>query len=182
MESETVHSDLYTKAFLAEQFQAFKNYQLSRRRAKEVVSSVRLTNFPEDISENIVKWTLQLLGDTSISHKTVGKGRGDLRSSNDGKIEVKCFATSGPISFGPEQDWDILYVVDARKWEEEKFTIHRVALAKTSEKWQQLQFSKTRKFMDYGKERPRLSWSELLPQIQTDTTIIFDGTFQSIVQ
>src|SRR3989304_3782943 len=88
-------------------YKAFKNYS-------NIISSqyYRRPNFPEYLSENIIKHILQNNGDNTIEKNNPG----DLFSRIDGNIECKCFSSNAPISFSPKTTWDSLYILDARDW------------------------------------------------------------------
>lgn len=177
-----VAQDSFTREALRTYFTLFKTHATGIYEANQAYGlDVKVPNFPECISENLVKFILQDNGDRSVRCKPSGKGRGDLVSiSPDGKprrIECKAFASVGPTSFGPQQDWDVLYVLDACKWLEDRFVLYEVCLPKTSEEWKNLRVSKERTFSEYGKERPRIGWSALYPQVKAYTRVVFDGVF-----
>lgn len=95
--------DIYTKTILISRLNAYKNYYQSAL----LHSKIRKPNFPEDISENIIK---NFIGESCNWDTKVG----DLFCQNDGKIEVKCFSSDGPISFGANEKWDLLYILDSK--------------------------------------------------------------------
>jgi len=63
-----------------------------------------MDNFPSHISENIVKFALFKKYNIMPNWDTK---TGDLDLFNL-KIEVKGFSSTGPSSFGPTEEWDIL--------------------------------------------------------------------------
>lgn len=78
--------------------------------------------FPSDISENIVKFVIASKyrimpcwdtdkGDIVINKKQIFK-----------QIEVKGFMSNGPSSFGPKENWDLLYFVDGQDIINKNFT------------------------------------------------------------
>ena len=45
------------------------------------------------------------------------------------RIEVKGFTSSGPSSFGPKEQWDILYFVDGKNINKRKIKIYEIKLS-----------------------------------------------------
>ena len=74
----------YTKEILLSRLESYKKFHSSSSLHKKI----RKPNFPEDISENIVKNFLEF--ETTWKEKT-----GDLFSKKFGKIEIKCFSSDG---------------------------------------------------------------------------------------
>ena len=148
------------------------------------ISHMREPNFPEAISENIIKFFL-------IKHKkhtvTWECTKGDLLSDEEGKIECKCFTSKGPISFTPSSDWNVIYFLDARNWFEHKFIIYRLGWSMKSSEWQNLEINKNKEPKTFGGQiktgrRPRICWNDLHPQISSSCEKVFEGNFQGIYQ
>lgn len=158
---------LYSLEILYKRIKEYKSYSLS----SQLHSSIRRPNFPEDISENIVKLYLNC--------KKVSPG--DLFSDKYGKIEVKCFSSSGPISFGPKENWDTLIILDATQFYNDVYTLH---IINTSSKNFNIKINKKETYQDQvlQKRRPRLSWQNLYKQIDCHTKIfnILDDNFSTI--
>jgi hypothetical protein len=116
----------------------------------------RRPNFPEIVSEFAVR---------KIMNAIVPK-KGDLMSHDKKKrIEVKCFASDGPISFGSEESWDWLVLVDARQ--APKITVVVYVINNKDEKWKNI---KVNKDTTYGQQastgkRPRIIPTHLLKQL-----------------
>lgn len=134
------------------------NSYIEYHNSSKLHEKIRKPNFPEDISENIVK--LYLLNDCEWKQKS-----GDLYSEINGKIEVKCFSSRGPISFGPKESWDILFIVDATDFINSKFVIHKINIKSCDF---DIKISKSQTFLDQilEKRRPRICWKKLYPQIK----------------
>ena len=145
----------YTKEILLSRLESYKKFHSSSSLHKKI----RKPNFPEDISENIVKNFLEF--ETTWKEKT-----GDLFSKKFGKIEIKCFSSDGPISFGPKEEWEILYVLDAKNFANNVFELHKVNLS--SKQFRDIQVSKKQKFSDQilQSRRPRICWSSLYKKIE----------------
>lgn len=147
----------YTKEILLKRINAFKTFYNSCALHKDI----RRPNFPEDISENIVR--LSYFKDS----KWKSGVSGDLVCDNFGKIEVKCVNSTGPISFGPTEKWDILCIVDARLFIENIFTIHKINIKNDDF---HIQVSKKQSYKDQvlQKRRPRICLKNLLVQIKDE--------------
>lgn len=147
----------YTVEILRQRINAYKILHVSCG----LNDNIRRPNFPEDISENIVRFHI---GDTCAWRD----GPGDLYCSHNGKIEVKCFTSDGPISFGPKEDWDELYVVDAREFYRDKYTIHRIKCSSNDPDWMLMSVNNKQTFRDQIKQkrRPRMSPSRLLSEMK----------------
>jgi hypothetical protein len=137
----------------------------------------RLPNFPEHISENMVMRIIQQT-DTSCTRSCSG----DLYSSLQGKIEVKCFTSVGPSTFGPKCNWDVIYFLDAMEWTNNHFVLYKINLKNSSEEWKKIKMTKGESYADkcHAKVRPHLKWSLLYPQISEHAEIVFDGSFEDI--
>ena len=171
--------DSYTKEILIEQFGLHKMYVESRKAsAARLGIQVRLPCIPEDISENIVKFIIHTLGDTTSSWSC----KGDLMSEAEGVQECKCFTSAGPLSFSPSSKWGVIYFLDAQQWLSDRFTLYKVNLKKEDTLWQNIPMSKTQTFgqqMAQGR-RPRIAWHTLYPHIKDHTQKVFEGTFVDI--
>lgn len=139
---------------------------------------VRLPAFPEDISENIVKY---ILG----GNVTRNTNTGDLYSTDIGKIEVKCFTSNGPISFTPSSGWDEIYFLDGRGWLDKKFKLYRLPYKMSSEFWSNIVINKNKEPKTFLGQvqtgrRPRITWKELQPQLTEHLEVVFNGSFSDI--
>jgi hypothetical protein len=137
---------------------------------------IRNQNFPEDVSENIIKFIVRTFDNDPTCY---WNGKKDLHSYK-GNVECKCFTTDGPISFSPSSGWDIIYFLDATKWSEKKFKLYKCCLKNTSKEWKNIKVNRTDTFIQHCQQgrRPHISWSSLQPQIESK--IIFDGKFEKI--
>lgn len=158
-------------------YQAFKTYTET---LGQFPGKIRLPNFPEHVSEMIIKNAIRQTGDLTVQKLKSG----DLVSATDGKLECKCFYSTGPLSFSPSAEWNTLYVLDARSYRENTFTVFRICLNKQSSKWKAIKVNKNQTFEDQVKQkrRPRITWKDLYSQIRPHCDIIFSGSFQSLIQ
>ena len=138
--------DDYTIEILFERLKAYKEFCKSSL----LCQKIRRPNFPEDISENIVKFFLKCKNTTP----------GDLYSHRYGSIEVKCFSSNGPISFGPKEKWDTLVVVDATEYLNDNYILHLIIIDNTSINFK---VNKTQSFQEQILQlrRPRITWLKL---------------------
>lgn len=175
------HEDSYTKEILQRRYAGHKAYIESVLEIKKQTSlDIRLPCIPEDISENIVKFILHYKLNDKTSRWDCKKG--DLQSQQEGKQEVKCFTSVGPLSFTPSSEWDVIYFLDARDWLNDKFILYRITLKRTSEEWKNIKLNKTQTFEDQTKQgrRPRMSWEFLKPYVEQFCTKVYEGTFDDI--
>jgi hypothetical protein len=108
--------------------------------------------------------------------------KGDL-TINGRKLEVKCYTSNGPSSFGPTESWNIIYFLDARNFLKRHLTCWRVALSNTSSKWKSIKVNKAQTFDDQCKQgrRPRMSFEDIRKYIpNTHVECIYDGSFDDI--
>ncbi len=155
-----------------------KAYNLYKTYADMLTScGTRRPNFPEYVSEGLIRSVLIKNGDSSV-RKSKGT---DLLSDIEGRQECKCF-TSGLISFGPSQKWSVLYVLDATKISTDRFKLYRVSM--TSDDFSNIQISKNQTYLDQcllGR-RPKISWSSLVSKIPSNKiTVIFDDHIDKIL-
>jgi len=178
---ETKSKDIYTRELLKENYNIHKEYYLKRKQLCDLYGvKVRLPAIPEDISENIIKFIIHdRNNDTSCSWNCSG----DLSSAIEGKQECKCFTSDGPISFTPSSIWNVLYLLDARNWLNDRFILYRINLSNSSSEWKNIQITKTQTFenqCDQGR-RPRINWESLKTHITSYCEKIFDGQIQDIL-
>ena len=174
--------DRYTSAVLKAEYGALKTYLLHRMNTKQTLP-VRLPIIPEDISENIVKFVIiNKLGDHTCKWSKDVRRKGDLYSNREGQIEVKCYTSDGPISFGPSEEWDMLYLLDATKIHLDLFTVWRVPHKNTSEQIKGIKVNKTQTFEDQSKEkrRPRINPKSMHDEMSAYSEKVFEGSFEDI--
>ena len=172
-------TDTYTKNVLIKLYTLHKNYIESRiTSGKELGVKFRLPGIPEDISENLIKFILHKLGDTTSSWTC----KGDLLSKKEGAQECKAFTSDGPLSYSPSSDWDVIYFLDARSWLQNIFILYKIKLKKSSEEWGSIKISKTQTFNDQAKQgrRPRIGWKQLYTQLSNHIEKVYEGTFEEI--
>ena len=173
------NKDKYTIEILIQQYEIHKSYTISRiTTSKELNIKIRLPSIPEDISENIIKFIIHKHGDKSSSWSC----KGDLISKTEGIQECKCFTSTGPLSFTPVSEWDVIYFLDAREWLSDKLILYKCTLKRSSDKWKSLKVNARQTFEDQclQRRRPRLSWNLLYSQLKDNIEKIFEGTFDDI--
>ena len=167
------------KLFLNSYFQLdntikFINKELKNRKCRRI-------NFPSEISENIVKFILH--------HKynkkcTWDNKYGDLIFDDKYKIEVKSFTSDGPISFGPQENWDIIYFLDSKKYNQNIYILYELKLKNTDLRWKNLKVSNSQNFYEQCQEkrRPRISFDKILLQFQEEINVVFNGSIESLLK
>jgi hypothetical protein len=140
---------------------------------------VRKPNFPEYISENIIKNVI--ISKENITDVT-GKCSGDLLSKSMGRIECKAFSSKGPMSFGPTEKWSILYILDAINWIDDKLIVYRINLSNDSNTWQNLKMNQKETFYDHckAKRRPRINFDSIKKQLGNNIKEIFSGNIKTL--
>tara|TARA_Y100000780_G_C13688585_1_gene418610 strand:+ start:488 stop:1081 length:594 start_codon:yes stop_codon:yes gene_type:complete len=138
----------------------------------------RNENFPSDISENIVKFVIFKKYNIMPSWDTK---KGDIIIYKMGlfkQIEIKGFMSDGPSSFGPNENWDILYFVDAKDFINKNFKVYEIKLSNKSSIFKNIQISKKETFYDIisSKRRPRGSFENIFKkQLKEYCKLIFSG-------
>jgi len=132
-----------------------------------------MPNFPE-ISENIVKYIVEYKTGNIPIWKP---GKGDL-ICNGKRLEVKCFTSNGPSSFGPTEEWDELYFLDATDYENKNFKCYKISLSNTEFSYIKINSSETYKDQCAQKRRPRISFNIISGQIPKEKiNLLFEGNF-----
>lgn len=158
-------------------------YIIHKKYVQDIISlsilsnmNIRYPAIPEYISENIIKFAIQLEGDKTVHWNCKN---GDLLSKVRGKLECKCFTSDGPISFTPSSEWDEIYFLDARNWLNDRYIVYRVELKYVSDEWKNIKVNKTQTFDDQRKQgrRPRINWNSLYLQISPYCKKIFEDAF-----
>ena len=142
---------------------------------------IRRENFPSDISENLTKF--------AIIHHYKGRRHPTWQCSGDLdekglKIEVKAFSSTGPLSFGPKEEWDYIYFVDCQ--ERDKFKVYELKLSNTSNDWRSIRVNKTCTYGDHcdSSRRPRHSFKGIRDQLRElgiKLRCIFNGPLERLV-
>lgn len=184
-----IELDVYTEDILREQYELYNEYcgkinMLNKVMKKRSLSSnsIRRDNFPSAVSENIAKFAI--IRKYGKKHLPTWQCDGDLESLEHGRLEVKGFSSTGPISFGPTEKWDIIYFVDCRSQE---FIVYELRLPNTDSVWRRLRLSACQTFDDQcvqGK-RPRHAFDGIKKQLRKfehPLKIIFKGTLDQLFE
>ena len=103
----------------------------------------RHDNFPSHISENICKFAIYKKYGIMPTWNT---SKGDLQIIIDDsviQIEVKGFMSDGPSSFGPTENWDLLFFVDCKNFENKEFKVYEINLSNTNDIWKNIKIKGT---------------------------------------
>jgi hypothetical protein len=138
---------------------------------------MRLPNFPEGISENIIKEYINKIEKKKCINSQTG---GDLEVyENDQikKIEVKCFTSNGPTSFGPSEKWNEIYFLDASNFLNKKFKIYKISLSNDSDVFSNIKINSSKTYKDVCDEgkRPRINFVQLQKQLKEYVKLIYQG-------
>jgi hypothetical protein len=94
----------------------------------------RNENFPSHISENIAKFAIYKKYGIMPNWDTE---KGDLVILEK-QIEVKGFMSDGPSSFGPTENWNWIYFVDAKDFLKKNFKIYEIKLSNKNNIWKNI--------------------------------------------
>ena len=174
-------SEKYTIDVLKHHIHIHRNYlsKLDRLSNKYNVS-FRKPIFPESISENIIKHIII----KKFNHDITWDCSGDLYSKDIGKIECKAFASDGPISFGHSQEWNIIYFLDLNDWYSDNIIkLYQLKLKNSSSKWLNIKVNKNENIQSIylKKQRAKISWKQLYPQIENNIEKIYEGSLDKIL-
>ena len=182
-----VDVDTYTKDVLLEHLRLFKEYTTKTNELNKMYyTDIRGTNFPEHISENIVKFVIQNIekDKSCVWAKSIGKP-GDLYTSN-GSVEVKAFSSKGPTTFGPHKKFNTMYFLDACEWKKSFFVVYKTILSSTDQGWKSLKISEQETIEDKMNkgQRPHLNWCSLSSQLKKIGKLeeIYRGTLSSVFE
>lgn len=145
--------------------------------------TLRRPNFPEEISENIVCHIIKGLRGGDVRWKKIFGESGDI--SVDGvTMEVKCFSSTGPSSFGASERWNKLYFLDATRYREKIFECYVIECNRHSYEWKNMKINNNQTYQDQANEgrRPRITFENITTELSQNDNIkkIFSGTLEEI--
>jgi len=99
------------------------------------------------------------------------------------QIEVKGFMSTGPSSFGPKENWNLLYFVDGQDIINKNFKVYEVKLSNKNEIFRNIKISKKETYgniADSGR-RPRGGFYDIFkPQLKDNCKLIFNGNISEL--
>ena len=100
------------------------------------------------------------------------------------RVEIKCFTSDGPISFGPKEAWDVLLILDACDYIGYNFALYEIPMKNDSSECSVLQLNKSQTFAHQCEEgrRPRLSFSELRAQLGQNCKLLWSGDIRDLLK
>lgn len=143
---------------------------------------IRSVNFPESLSELIIKIFINKIENRNCLKAKIG----DL-ICNEEKIEVKCFTSNGPISFGPKENWNQIYFLDAINIFNinNNIKIYKCNLTNKDQLWLDIKINKNETFHDKCNRgcRPRLNFDSLQNQLLNHITLVYnDNVFNLLTE
>ncbi len=165
-----------TQTELSELFDIYLSYYKNLKDfCKKHNRKIRYPNFPEELSENIIKYYIKNYESKNCINSLVGDLCISDKEKITKKIEVKCFSSTGPTSFGPTEGWDEIYFLDAINFTDNKFKIYKCCLSNISDIWSNIKINKneTYKSVCISKRRPRISFSKLYEQLNQDIKLVY---------
>lgn len=164
--------DLYSRRVLKSTFYLHRAYILKLKKIKCIK---RIPGLPEHLSENMIKFIIN----SNSGNNAVWNQKGCDLKDNNVRIECKSVTSNGPITFGSKQEWDHLYILDARRWLRNHFKLYMTDIGSESEEWKSVRITKQLCI----KDTPcgvKIIWDKLKPQVPFK--LIFSGTFKDIVK
>ena len=165
-----------SKCEILRMYRVFKSFAAKVSNFK-IVPRPRMPIFPEYISENII---MSILNKPRPVVKKLTRG-GDLYSETEQKLECKCFTSRGPISFGPKETWNVLYILDGTEYlHRDSFKLYRVDMS--NEEFGQILINSKDTYHEQcrSNKRPRITWNSLRPQIIKNCSLLFDDEIGNI--
>lgn len=177
--------DLLLKCLKAYKFTISQQNEVNKLLKKK---KIRRTNFPESISENIVKfaffknYNIMPNWDTKVGDLELDIG---INKPEILKIEVKgaLDLNNGPSSFGPKEKWDIIYFIDAKYIFDNIFKIYEIKLSNESILWKKLEVSDKVTWEDFVKtgKRPRMNFTQIQKQLPNKyIKTLFNGNIMKL--
>lgn len=98
------------------------------------------------------------------------------------KVEIKCFTSDGPISFGPTEIWDVLYFLDAKEYKNYLYKLYEVSHANNSVIWKNISVNSTQKIYEQNSQgrRARMSFEEIKKQLGTQCKLVWSGDIREL--
>ena len=166
-----------SKRNIARVLLAYSEYCITRNEIYK--GKVRKPNFPEDVSESLVKFYIEKYENIP----TTGDIRkGDLLKSDGTVVEVKAFQSNTPNSYGPTECWDELYIVDLRQFLEDILYIYKIPYSNDSEEIKNLKVNRKQTYRDQCLQgrRPRITTKNLIKQLDGEF-LIYKGNITSLL-
>jgi hypothetical protein len=109
--------------------------------------------------------------------------RVDIHRPVNEKIEIKAYTSTGPSSFGPNEQWHSLYFLDCRAYDQFHFKLYQIRLSNRDDTWRRLRFNSKETFDTIAKsgKRPRLSFENpggIKDQLGKACTLIWEGNLR----
>jgi hypothetical protein len=142
---------------------------------------LRRPPFPEGLSETLAGICLSKYYNRKISKALTG----DLIDEETKyKYEIKCFSSTGPSSFGPDEEWNSLVFVDFMDYMNGNFIVYEFPYSNDSNEIQSLLLSKKETYKDHCKNgrRPHICFNEFCKQNKNESklTVIFCGNINDL--
>lgn len=124
--------------------------------------NIRITNLSEIVSENMIRLWANKHDFILVSGKT-----GDLYDLLTNKrVEIKSFQSEGPTSFGPKEQWDILFFLGVLN-EGSKIIVQVIDANMNSFKEMKINKNETFGIQQEKGKRPRIVNSQMVQYIKT---------------
>ena len=170
--------------------QLYRHYIEEKKLLNELIKTskkIRHNNFPSIVSEHMASRVLMnqwRLTDKEIFRPEYGDLAVKISPNITKRIEVKCFSSNGPITFGPDEPWNYLVLIDARKCMQNEFLVYLVNYANDSRTIKNLKVNKTQTFglQCNQRRRPHISPTSLFNQLGDKVKLLCKGTFEKLMK
>lgn len=177
----------YTEPTSTDIFELLTHFTTYCKKRIEIYGKMKIKqrqpNFPEDISENIVKLLMEHNEKIKVTWNIT---TGDLLDmTNNKKIKVKCFSSTGSTSFGPTEKWDYIYFLDAIDFINMNFKCYKVSLSNDHDIWKNIKINKNETYNDQCLQgiRPIITYLLLEKQIPKEyINEIFKGSIEKLLK
>ena len=188
-----------------------RGYHELEAKLRAIFPSARATNMPQEITEYLAVLISRHLGKEVVSSKFDDDGikmTGDAHTPPTGlrikikyfkdavkcvlvpneatckRVEIKSFTSVGPMSFGPNEGWDTLLVLDAIDHRDMRFKLYEIPHSNNSPIWLNIKTNKRETFQDQCKQkrRPRISFGSVRDQLGNGCHLIWEGDIRDLLK
>lgn len=187
-------------------------YHTQNVRLRTIFPKARAMNMPQEITEYLAILIARHCGKNIVSSKFDNDGvnmSGDAHTPPTGmkikikyckntvkcvvvpdedtctRVEIKNFTSSGPMSFGPDECWDTLLILDGIEYRDMKFKLYEIPYSNASPLWSTMKINKKETFLEQcqQKRRPRISFDGVRDQLgENRCHLIWEGDIRDLLK
>lgn len=189
----------------------FDGYHTQDEKLRSIFPGARATNMPQEITEYLSILIARRCGLVLLSSKFDDDGikmTGDAHTPATGvkiktrcyknrlkcvivpdeatcnRVEIKSFTSPGPMSFGPNERWDTLLVLDGIEHRDMKFKLYEIPYSNASLTWSDLKMNKEETFHEQceQKRRPRTGFDSIHEQLgENRCGLLWEGDIRDLL-